>query len=197
MKRHAPATARNGEAIGDVLARELPAKGIVLEIASGTGEHAVRFARRFPQLTWQPSDLSAEVLDSIAAYREEASLANLLAPVVIDASAPKWSVGEVQAVLCINMVHISPWEVTEGLLSGAGNRLGQGEPLILYGPYRELDVPTASSNAQFELSLKERDERFGLRQREDVDALAEQHGFVLAARHDMPANNLMLIYRKP
>lgn len=197
MKRHAPATARNGAVIGDVLAKELPPQGTVLEVASGTGEHAVRFAKRFPHLTWQPSDLTVEDLESISAYRDEAGLSNLLAPIPLDATAPDWPVGEVQAVLCINMVHISPWEASEGLFAGAGKKLlGNGAPLILYGPYRERDVPTAPSNELFEEQLKLRDERFGLREIEDVDALATRTGFERTARYEMPANNLTLVYRK-
>ena len=196
MKRHAPATARNGEVIGDTLESELPAQGIVLEVASGTGEHAVRFARRFAHLTWQPSDLSAEDLSSINAWREEEGGANLLAPILLDAAQPEWPVDDVAAILCVNMVHISPWEATEGLFAGAGRILTQGAPLILYGPYREKDVPTAPSNEQFELWLKDRDPRFGLRWREDIDVLAEQSGLARTARYEMPANNLILVYRK-
>ena len=196
MKRHAPATGRNSAPIADVLRRELPDEGLVLEIASGTGEHAVFFAREFPQITWQPTDREASELASIAAWTEDAGVGNIAEPVVLDASAHDWPVIRADAIVCINMVHISPWEATEGLMRGAGRLLDSGAPLVLYGPYREAGVETAPSNEQFELWLKDRDPRFGLRNIEDVDALAARHGLARTARHKMPANNLTLVYRK-
>ena len=196
MKRHAPATGRNSAPIADVLQRELPDEGLVLEIASGTGEHAVFFAREFPQITWQPTDREASELASIAAWTEDAGVGNIAEPVVLDASAHDWPVIRADAIICINMVHISPWEATEGLMRGAGRLLASGAPLVLYGPYREAGVETAPSNEQFELWLKDRDPRFGLRNIEDVDALAARHGLARTARHEMPANNLTLVYRK-
>ena len=196
MKRHAPATGRNSVPIADVLQRELPDEGLVLEIASGTGEHAVFFAREFPQITWQPTDREASELASIAAWTEDAGVGNIAEPVVLDASAHDWPVIRADAIVCINMVHISPWEATEGLMRGAGRLLASGAPLVLYGPYREAGVETAPSNEQFELWLKDRDPRFGLRNIEDVDALAARHGLARTARHEMPANNLTLVYRK-
>ena len=196
MKRHAPATGRNSVPIADVLQRELPDEGLVLEIASGTGEHAVFFAREFPQITWQPTDREASELASIAAWTEDAGVGNIAEPVVLDASAHDWPVIRADAIVCINMVHISPWEATEGLMRGAGRLLDSGAPLVLYGPYREAGVETAPSNEQFELWLKDRDPRFGLRNIEDVDALAARHGLARTARHEMPANNLTLVYRK-
>ena len=196
MKRHAPATGRNSAPIADVLQRELPDEGLVLEIASGTGEHAVFFAREFPQITWQPTDREASELASIAAWTEDAGVGNIAEPVVLDASAHDWPVIRADAIVCINMVHISPWEATEGLMRGAGRLLDSGAPLVLYGPYREAGVETAPSNEQFELWLKDRDPRFGLRNIEDVDSLAARHGLARTARHEMPANNLTLVYRK-
>ena len=196
MKKHAPATARNSDAIADILAQELPASGTVLEIASGTGEHAVFMARRFPDLVWQPSDPDEEALASIAAYREEAALPNLNEPVCLDASADKWPVASADAIVCINMVHISPWEATKRLFASASDLLAPKAPLILYGPYLEADVETTESNLAFDQSLKARDPRWGLRQLADMDALAEQTGFTRAARHVMPANNLTLVYRR-
>ena len=196
MKRHAPATGRNSAPIADVLRRELPEEGLVLEIASGTGEHAVFFAREFPQITWQPTDREASEFASIAAWTEDAGVGNIAEPVVLDASAHDWPVIRADAIVCINMVHISPWEATEGLMRGAGRLLDSGAPLVLYGPYREAGVETAPSNEQFELWLKDRDPRFGLRNIEDVDALAARHGLARTARHEMPANNLTLVYRK-
>ena len=197
MKRHAPATARNSAVIAEVLAQELPDEGLVLEVASGTGEHAVFFARRFPNLHWQPSDRQDEDgLASITAWSEEAGLANLKAPLALDATEDAWPIDHADAVLCINMVHISPWEATVGLFRGGGNLLHPGAPLILYGPYREKSVPTAQSNIDFEVWLKQRDTRFGVRQREDVDQLAIACGFELSARYEMPAKNLTLVYRR-
>lgn len=196
-KRHAPATERNREPIAEVLARELPPAGRVLEIASGTGEHAVFFAPRFPTLAWQPTDPDSEALASIAAYRADYEGDNLAAPLLLDAAAPaSWPVSEADAILCINMVHISPWAATEGLLEGAAQLLvGKGAPLVLYGPYLEQGVETAPSNLDFDASLKLRDPRWGLRDAEQVDALAASHGLTRTARYALPANNIMLVYR--
>jgi hypothetical protein len=197
LKQHAPATLRNREAIAAVLARELPARGTVLEIASGTGEHAVFFAGAFPALQWQPSDPSAEALASIAAYRAEYRGENCAAPLLLDAAEPSgWPVVAADAILCINMVHISPWEATLGLFAGAAQLLGSGGgPLILYGPFLEQGVATAPSNHDFDASLKARDGRWGLRDAQELDRLAAVHGMARAARYAMPANNLILVYR--
>jgi hypothetical protein len=197
VKQHAPAALRNREPIAEVLAHELPPHGNVLEIASGTGEHAVFFADRFPALRWQPTDPSPEALASIAAWREEHSGTNLAAPLILDAAAPdSWPVGEAAAIVCINMVHISPWEATLGLFRGAAQLLGTGSgPLVLYGPYIERGVDTAPSNIAFDASLKARDPRWGLREAEALDALAIEHGLARSARHAMPANNIVLVYR--
>jgi hypothetical protein len=197
-KQHAPAALRNREPIAAVLAQELPATGTVLEIASGTGEHAVFFAQSFAALEWQPSDPSSEALASIAAYRAEYPGGNLAAPLLLDAAAPaNWPVAAADAILCINMVHISPWEATLGLFSGAAQILEKrGAPLILYGPYLEHGVETAASNLDFDASLKARDPRWGLRHVEDLDSLAAQQGMARSARHALPANNIMLIYRR-
>ncbi|MCW3848979.1 class I SAM-dependent methyltransferase [Sphingomonas sp. LB-2] len=192
MRRHAPATERNREPIAAVLAEELPAAGLVLEVASGTGEHIAAFAERFPGLRWQPSDPDPEALASIADWC--AALANVLPPLALDAAAAAWPVARADAILCINMVHISPWAATLGLLAGAKRLLEPGAPLILYGPYRRHGVPTAASNEQFELWLKEKSPEYGLRHVEDVSAAAE--AFDLARLVEMPANNLMLVYRR-
>ena len=197
-KRSAPATERNREPIAEVLTRELPPQGRVLEIASGTGEHAVFFAERFPALHWQPTDPSDEALASIAAYRAEYAGDNLAAPLLLDAAAPaSWPVEAADAILCINMVHISPWSATEGLFAGAAQILGsEGGPLILYGPYLEAGVETAPSNLEFDASLKARDPRWGLRDAAAVDAVAADHGFARTARYGLAANNIMLVYRR-
>lgn len=197
-KQHAPAAIRNREPIAEVLARELPGSGTVLEIAAGTGEHAVFFAEAFPALTWQPTDPSAEALASIAAYREDYACSNLAAPILLDAALPEtWPVAQAAAILCINMVHISPWEATLGLFRGSARLLGSGGgPLILYGPYIEQGVQTAPSNLEFDASLKARNPTWGLREAEALDALAATHGMRRTARYTLPANNIMLIYRK-
>jgi hypothetical protein len=198
-KQHAPATERNREPIAAVLAEELPASGTLLEIAAGTGEHAVFFAERFPALMWQPTDPSAQALASIAAYRADYPGTNLAAPLLLDAAAPEsWPVAEADAIVCINMVHISPWAATQGLFLGAARLLGSGGsggPLILYGPYLEEGVETAASNLQFDASLKARNPLWGLREAAAVDALAAQNGMVRSARYALPANNIVLVYR--
>ena len=196
MKRHAPAAERNREPIAAVLTEELPAEGLVLEVASGTGEHAVHFARTYPHLAWQPTDPDPEALESIAAWRGEEGLANVRAPVVLDAAAGEWPVAAADAVLCINMVHISPLAATEGLLAGAAALLAPGAPLILYGPYLEAAVETAPSNLEFDAWLKRRDPGFGLRSAEWLDERAAAHGFARTRRVAMPANNLTLVYRR-
>lgn len=191
VRRQAPAAARNIGPIGDVLAGWLPSSGTVLEIASGTGEHALAFARRFPNLAWQPSDPDPQALASIEAWRAEGP-ANLLPPLQLDVCEANWPVGEADAVLCINMVHISPWEASRGLLVGAAKRLRIGAPLILYGPWLEAEVETSPSNQEFDRNLKARDPRWGLRRVEDFAAEAALNHLVLARRRAMPANNIML-----
>ncbi len=196
MKRHAPATARNSQPLAEVLARELPASGTVLEIASGSGEHAVFMARRFPALDWQPSDRDAEALASVDAWAAEARLANLRPAIALDAAAPDWPNVSADALLCVNMVHISPWDAAVGLFAGAGRVLGSGAPLVLYGPLVEPDVETAASNHAFDQSLRQRDPAWGLRSTADLDRLAAGHGMTRTARCAMPANNLVLVYRR-
>lgn len=191
VRRRAPAAARNVEPIGDVLADWLPPNGSVLEIASGTGEHALAFARRFPNLTWQPSDPDPQALTSIEAWRDEGP-ANLLPPLKLDVCEADWPVGRADAILCINMVHISPWEASLGLLEGASRLLRAGGSLILYGPWLEAEVETAPSNLAFDQSLKSRDPRWGLRKVDDFAAEAARRGLALAGRRAMPANNIML-----
>lgn len=195
MKLSSPAAERNRDAIADVLGRWLPPAGFVLEVASGTGEHAVHFARAFQRLRWQPSDPDAEARASIEAWREEAGLPNLLPPTALDASAAEWPIDEADAILCINMVHISPWTATRGLLDGAARLLAPGAPLILYGPYRRAGVPTAPSNEAFDASLKARNPAWGLRSVEQVRDAAELR-FAPEEIAAMPANNLMLLFRR-
>jgi hypothetical protein len=196
MKQSAPAAARNRDPIAEVLAGLLPERGLVLEIASGTGEHALHFARSFPQLNWQPTDPEAAARESIESWRLEAGLPNLRPPLPLDAEAGEWPVERADAVLCINMIHISPWAAAEGLFSGAARILPQGGAVVLYGPYLEHGVETAPSNLAFDASLKARNEAWGIRRLEDVDELGTANGFKRVSRVEMPANNLLLAYRK-
>lgn len=195
-RQYAPATQRNREPIAAVLAEELPASGLLLEVAAGTGEHAAYLAPRFPRLEWQPTDPDEAALASIAAWSAAEGAQNLREPLRLDASASQWPVSAADVILCVNMIHISPPEATEGLLAGAGRLLPTGAPLVLYGPYLEPDVETAPSNLAFDASLKARDARWGLRDLTWVDKLAGANGLTRTRRVAMPANNLMLIYRK-
>ena len=196
MKRIAPAAARNCVPIADVLAQELPASGTVLELASGTGEHAIFMARRFPGIVWQPTDPDTDALGSIAGWAEETGLENLKPPLKLDARSPNWRLSRADAVVCVNMVHISPWQASEGLFAGASRLLDKGAPLVLYGPYLEDDVETAPSNLAFDESLKARNSDWGIRNIAAMDELAVCTGFTRTARHEMPANNLTLVYRR-
>lgn len=195
-RRSAPAALRNREPIADVLSDWLPERGLVLEIASGTGEHAAFLAGRFADLEWQPSDLDPAALASISAWREESSLPNLRSPLTLDASSPEWPIDSADAVLSFNMVHISPWESALGLLGGADRVLGPQAPLILYGPWLSDEIETAPSNLAFDADLKRRDSRWGLRRVEDFAREAASRGFELVEQRRMPANNLMLLFRK-
>jgi hypothetical protein len=195
MRRSAPAALRNREPIAEVLSEWLPAAGLVLEVASGTGEHATYFAQRFPALEWQPSDVHPDALSSIEAWRKESGRPNIHPPVVLDAASGDWPIERADAVLSINMVHISPWASALGLLDGAGRILGPGAPLILYGPWIEDGVETAPSNLDFDASLKGRDSEWGLRRVEIFAAAARERHFELETTRAMPANNLMLLLR--
>jgi len=195
VRRKAPAASRNVEPIGDVLAEWLPTKGLVLEIASGTGEHALAFALRFPALTWQPSDPDPLALSSIAAWRTGGPT-NLREPVALDAASSDWPIKSADALLNINMVHISPWEASIGLLDGAERLLRPLGRLILYGPWLEEGLEAAPSNLAFDTDLKARDPRWGLRVVETFAGEAIQRGFELRERRAMPANNLMLLFVK-
>ena len=192
-----PAARRNAEAILQVLRAHLPARGSVLEIASGSGEHATAFATAMPNLDWTPSDPSEQARDSIAAWTRQLALANLNPPLALDAADPAtWPQGPFDALYCANMTHISPWSATEGLMDQAGRVLRRpGGLLALYGPYREANVDLAASNAAFDDSLKARNAGWGLRDRETVEALARAHGLAATLRVQMPANNLILLFR--
>ncbi|GFE75369.1 DUF938 domain-containing protein [Novosphingobium sp. TCA1] len=195
-RRQAPAAARNRDPILAVLREVLPPAGLVLEIASGTGEHAVHFARALPDLQWQPSDPDEEALASIAAWREAEGTPNLLAPLRLDAAEESWPVESAEAVVCINMIHISPWASTLGLMAGAGRLLPAGAPLVLYGPYRRSDHVIAPSNAAFDEDLRRRNPDWGLRLLEDVVQAAAAQGLDLEQVTAMPANNLCVVFTK-
>jgi SAM-dependent methyltransferase len=195
-RRSAPAAARNAAPILDVLRDVLPARGLILEVASGSGEHALHVAREFPGLLVQPSDAEPAALRSIEAWRTEAGLSNLLPAVALDARAAEWPVVAADAILCINMIHISPWAATEGLMRGAGRLLAPGALLYLYGPYRRAGIETAPSNEAFDESLRARDPEWGLRNVEHVVAEAEANGLHLDRIVAMPANNVSVVLRK-
>ncbi len=187
--------ARNREPILQVLRGLLPSPAHVLEIASGTGEHAVWCAGQMPDVTWQPTDRDADALASIAAWRAASGLANLLSPVPLDAEAPDyWPPTRVDVVVAINMIHIAPWSATRGLMRGAARVLEPGGLLYLYGPFRTPGVPLAPSNAAFDASLKARDAAWGIRDLQAVADEAAGHRLSLVETITMPANNLSLVF---
>ncbi|MGB3737904.1 MAG: DUF938 domain-containing protein [Pontixanthobacter sp.] len=196
MNRHAPATARNSAVIARVLHRELPPAGTILEVASGTGEHAVYMAREFPHLIWLPSDYDVAAIESIAAWRSTADVSNIAEPVLIDTTDRHWPVQRADAIFCCNMVHISPWAATIGLFVGASKLLQPQAPLIVYGPFIDPDIPTAPSNMAFDVSLKSQNPEWGLRHIPGLDSLATEYGFERHRNYTMPANNNILVYRK-
>ena len=194
VKRHAPATERNRDVIAETLARVLPTEGLVLEVASGTGEHAVHFAKLFPALTWQPSDPDPIALASINAWRADSNVPNMRPAMLLDASAD-WPIAQADAVVCINMTHISPWAATVGLLRNVARLLPPSAVLFIYGPYKQRDVPLAESNAAFDASLRQQNAEWGLRYVEDIAEEAHKFGLRLDPVIAMPANNLSLIFR--
>lgn len=194
---NSPASLRNAEPILNILRAHLPARGRVLEIAAGSGQHALAFSTALPGLDWTPTDPSPQARDSIAAWRAAAGPANLNPPLALDCLDPAtWPTEPVQAVVCINMVHISPWAATENLMVLAGRLLPPAGLLFLYGAYREAGVETAPSNEAFDQGLRARDPAWGLRALEDVVAVAKDQGLALTLRRAMPAENLSLIFRR-
>jgi hypothetical protein len=193
---YSPAAARNAPFIAEVLKRVLPPRGFILEIASGSGEHAVHIARALPALEWQPSDPDEAARRSIVAHARDASLSNMRPPLAIDAARQPWPVARADAIVTINMIHISAWEATTGLMAGAGATLPEGGVLYLYGPFREGGAHTAPTNAAFDDDLRARDATWGVRDIEAVEAAGNVHGLYLDERVAMPANNLSLIFRK-
>jgi SAM-dependent methyltransferase len=193
---HHPHVVRNRDPILAVLKRVLPPRGLVLEVASGSGEHAAHFARSLPALTWQPTDPDPRALASIAVYRADAGVANLLAPLHFDATAQPWPVERADALVCINMIHIAPWAVSEALMAGAKRTLPAGGVLYLYGPYQIDGRHTAPSNQEFDAWLRTQNPQWGVRDLGTVTDLAARHGLALAETVPMPANNFSVIFRR-
>jgi len=196
MRREAPAAARNRQPILEVLRPHLPAEGLVLEVASGTGEHTAHFASALPRLEFQPSDPDQGARASIDAWTRTLGLANVRPALALDASAADWPVGRTDAVVCINMIHISPWRATIGLIEGAARRLAAKGLLFLYGPFHRDGRATSPGNAVFDVELQRRNPAWGVRHLEDVVALAAAQGFADPAIVEMPANNLSLAFRR-
>jgi SAM-dependent methyltransferase len=196
-RRYAPATLRNRDAILGVLKQHLPVSGLVLEMASGSGEHVLHFARASADtLVFQPSDPDPSARDSIDAWAASLGLANVRPAVALDAAAAAWPVSHADAVICINMIHIAPWAAAVGLVHGASRVLPPEGMLYLYGPYRRGGRHTAPSNEAFDGSLRTRNPAWGVRDLEAVVELAESHGFAPPAVEEMPANNLSLVFRR-
>lgn len=196
MKLYSPAADRNRQPIAEVLRNTLPNSGLVLEIASGSGQHAEYFARLFPSIDWQPTDCDEEAVSSILAHVEEASLSNLRRPLRLDVLQRPWPVSSAAAVVAANLIHISPWEVCEALVGESSRLLSDGSPLVLYGPYFIEGISTAPSNLFFDESLRARDPRWGVRDLEQVAELAARHRFSRERVIAMPANNYTVIFRK-
>jgi SAM-dependent methyltransferase len=190
---HAPAAERNKQSILDVLQRVLPPSGTVLEVASGTGQHVAHFAAALPTLAWQPSDPDVRGHASIRAWIE--GLTNVRPPIALDVRQP-WPLARADAVVCINMIHISPWAATLALMDGAGGILPQGGVLVLYGPYRRFGRHTAASNTAFDASLRATDPEWGVRDLEAVEERAAAAGLRLAEVVEMSANNFSVVFRK-
>jgi SAM-dependent methyltransferase len=195
-RRFAPAAARNRGPILEVLREVLPETGTVLEIASGTGEHAVAFAAELTGLRWIPTDPDPASRASIKAWIEATGIRTVCGPLDLDVAAADWGVAAADAIVCINMIHIAPWSACEGLMAGAGRLLRAGAPLCLYGPYKRGGVHTAPSNEAFDADLRSRNPAWGVRDLEEVADLAARHGFTLERVAEMPANNLTVVFRK-
>jgi len=191
-----PSAERNKGPILEVLARVLPRRGLVLEIASGTGQHVVHFAEALPHLTWQPSDPDQELRASIALRVGEEQRTNILRPIDLDVTRLPWPLQAADAVVAINMLHVAPWSATIALFEGAKALLPAGHVLFLYGPYRRDGRHTSAGNAQFDLDLRAHDPAWGLRDLEAVSDVAAAAGFVLAEIVEMPANNFSLVFKR-
>ncbi len=196
MKKTWPAALRNAEPISAELERLLPASSLVLEIASGTGQHASHFTKALPEISWQPSEFDGEALLSIEEWQEESGRGNFKKPLRLNVLDDPWPIESVDFVFCANMIHISPWSCCLGLLRGSGQVVRSGGALLLYGPFIEGEVPTAPSNESFDASLRSRNAEWGIRNLEEVQSEALGQGLLLEERVSMPANNLLLVFRK-
>jgi hypothetical protein len=200
MKHHSPAAERNGQPILEALQQVLPAHGVALEVASGTGQHVALFARNMPGWTWHPSDATPDGFGSIEAWCADAGRGKVRAPVVLDVLAPHWpGQGEAfeepfDAIFCANLLHIAPWTACAGLMCGAARHLAPDGHLLTYGPYLEQSVATAPGNLAFDQSLRGRNPAWGIRALQDVAREAEAAGLLLRRRVPMPANNLLLVF---
>ena len=191
-----PAAERNKDPILRVLARVLPSRGLVLEVASGTGQHVIHFAKALPGLTWQPSDPDPELRESIARRVGEEKLANVNSPIELDVTTLPWPLQAADAVVCINLIHVAPWSATRALLEGTRALLPAQHVLFLYGPYRRHGRHTSKSNEQFDSDLHAQNSEWGLRDLEVVSETAAASGFVLAEIVEMPANNFSLVFKR-
>ena len=174
----------------------MPATGVVLEVASGTGQHIVHFARAVPTLTWQPTDADDDLRTAATERIRAAGLSNVRAPLRLDVLAADWPPTDADAIVCINMIHIAPWSATKGLMDGAKRLLQSGSPLFLYGPYKRGGRHTAPSNEAFDKSLRARNPDWGVRDLDDVERCAKQHGFAVVDVVAMPANNLTVTFER-
>lgn len=190
-----PAPERNKGPLLDVLQNWFHS-GLVVELASGTGQHAVHFARGLPGVTWQPSEVDRELVEVVAARVTQAELDNLKPPIWLDVGAPTWPLSRVEGLFCANLLHISAWQIAESLFRGASRSLVSGAYLLTYGPYRKGGVHTSVSNADFDASLKQRNPEWGVRDIHDLEACAAAHGLTLVETISMPANNLTLVWQR-
>jgi len=195
-RRHAPATQRNRDAILEVLGRVLPPQGLVLEVASGTGQHADYMAPQLAPRRWQPSDIDPDALASIDGYRADNGCPEFLGPLALDVMAPRWSIAAAGAIVAINLIHIAPWAVAQGVIGGAGRILSDEGILYFYGPFKRNGRHTAPSNAQFDAALRDEDPSWGVRDLGDVIAEAGTHDLALREVVEMPANNLSVVFVK-
>lgn len=195
---YSPSAARNRDPILAVLKQILPNEGLVLEIGSGTGEHAIHFAAAFPELTWQPSDPDKASRESIASWTAASGLKNIREPMELDVRLAAWPdiPAQVDAIVSCNMIHIAPWPATLGLFAGAGRHLPPGKLLFLYGPFMREGVHTAPSNAEFDRSLKSRNPEWGVRDIADLIRIGTENSLALSQTFEMPANNLSLVFRR-
>lgn len=197
MKDFAPSADRNKDEILSVLPGILPREGTILEIASGTGQHAVHFAPRFPKATWRPTDRRASILPSIRAWTAESAVSNVAEPLELDVAWEAWPIEEANAIVTVNMLHISPWSTCSAWLTGAARVLTPGAPLFYYGPMIREGRETAQGNLDFDRSLRGRNPEWGVRKLEAIAALAEERGLLLDTVLDMPNNNTSLVFRQP